>query len=583
MGHDLEPSLADTVMFSSFPFEILELIFRFTNHNDQRAIRLTCRAFEPPASSLVFRRLVLSNSRAHLLSFLSVASTPRLRVHVRELAYDEKRAPLFYEKASSSSNLQEYFNLHWLSNFELPQQDPTKAESAPGNTVMDGLVPLFLTAIDALPNLHTVISVSPRPQQRWGSKLLETCLDDGLFRVVLPACRQSGNKPLRLVWTDEFVPLYRGPSAARLHWLFDATCFEKITDITLSFRLGKLAETRPYGGLICFLQGAMNLRKLSLSADTSEEDLDRTCYHRKRDRDAQAFFDMLALAGESKFWKDLASLELVRMVYHQKSLIRFLKRHSRTLRRLTLHRCKLEFRTVKILSCLPHLHLSRLEVKGVGGWGCGRVKIAPGYRPELHPQPSHSELAVLRFEEYIPPARVLEFINDKTRSIGEKWAGLGLGANPETPTAYEPTFNFLVKTVARSRPIGQEIPFWYSDRDAEWERWRSDGSAADFRDQYVLSDFVPDCFSDNEDSDDEQDGAKHHADDSDRDDYGENPVICGQSDPAIKSYDDTTSHGTGMENAGGCDGVKSPGWLTQKAIDHALPGFDLQGFYDSLS
>ncbi|KAK3366200.1 hypothetical protein B0T24DRAFT_670306 [Lasiosphaeria ovina] len=71
--------------------------------------------------------------------------------------------------------------------------------------------------------------------------------------------------------------------------------------------------------------------------------------------------------NEPIIWKHLESLRLLNITYRQDTLMKIVSTHSKTLRHLHLHDCRLHLATVHKMSALPGLHLDTFRVH-LGFW-----------------------------------------------------------------------------------------------------------------------------------------------------------------------------------------------------------------------
>ncbi|KAK4448739.1 hypothetical protein QBC34DRAFT_300328 [Podospora aff. communis PSN243] len=175
------------VGITSLPLELLGLILWSDQltRDDVEAVRLSCHALAPAAASRLFYRISISNLVSDRDTFLAICNSPHLAQHVREVEWLEishffgefdtrkengvgSEMILEEDEGTQMADLCRYLettsrHLFWL--FSSPADlglsgnaEHIAAVKASRGDAVARFCPVFESALDKLPSLHTFIS-----------------------------------------------------------------------------------------------------------------------------------------------------------------------------------------------------------------------------------------------------------------------------------------------------------------------------------------------------------------------------------------------------------------------------------------
>ena len=204
--------------------------------DDLAALRLTCSSLSDAASDRLFYRIVISKLNRDRESFLTICRSPRLARHVREVEWLEvqwdvdfvKRVRRCFERDAIFVDVKKLCRdlrsaaeaAFWLPNTSPGATDDGATEAARQAAVAT-FQPVFQSAIDGLPGLHTFLSrpMPParvvthsgyplaagvlRAQQTGVDPRMSPQTNDGLVLFLAPAMARPTSTVTRLRWIDE--------------------------------------------------------------------------------------------------------------------------------------------------------------------------------------------------------------------------------------------------------------------------------------------------------------------------------------------------------------------------------------------
>lgn len=386
------------------------IVAQVTEHADRLSLRQTCHVFEALVSHHLFRQVTVSPIGNDLARYLRVAYSPRLSKHIQQLIFLELDCPIAeghrnqwpFPPTSApweSQVLCEKNGLFWHSYS--PLEVPSGSSDEQLYKVHDGLLPVFLEAIARMPKLRTFVSIPCDYDTYWVRCGIDLALArsrdfrshrwpyayrpqlnteenapasnifmKGAELYVLPALAQKNvvsNRWLQLYWQSSTYFMFKAPPFPLQ--LTHLPCLSENLGV-FEFNMGTIdnpvaePERRQrhlelQHKLFSCLANAQNLRTLRLSAFQRSP---ISWPYAKKARD-NYFFDLLAgqatdpSRGELYLPK-LVCLRLETVNFSQAALIKFVARHAKTLRRIHLDDCRLEFNTVKRLARLPCISTS---------------------------------------------------------------------------------------------------------------------------------------------------------------------------------------------------------------------------------
>ncbi|KAL1849669.1 hypothetical protein Daus18300_013170 [Diaporthe australafricana] len=381
------------------PRELLDKIIINVSQTDLKSLRVTCSKLEDAANPVVFDHICLSKTKKDRRHFFSVATTPHLAMHVKQLTWFEMAEdetvfgetavevlreiipginyndPILLHLAQAGGQLEHDIkktlpvladmasSLFWLPS--TPQWN--NLERARINVRRDRIIhswtKLFHRALDSMPKLTTFAS-RPMPayhvlseqdsayefvaytfQKETLSNIKGYQRNDGLFSFLLPAMKRPQCAVRHLYWADE-VAGKLSSSANRIR-PEHRTAFRNLTSIDLCLSL----RPTPPPGLIQYghpFSAELTWFRLGKCLDLAHYLTEITICFEKAISDAlrpKALLEALdsLLFRPNGHWPNLTSLTLRDGLSEPSDLLEgplsvFLKRHSQTLRHLTFQR-----------------------------------------------------------------------------------------------------------------------------------------------------------------------------------------------------------------------------------------------------
>ncbi|KAE9376526.1 hypothetical protein N431DRAFT_554919 [Stipitochalara longipes BDJ] len=363
------------------PGELIQQIFTDAciSRDDLKSLRLLCRTVTEEATQLLFYRICLSKLKIDRHAFLNIATSPRLAAAVRVLAWyelAEEEPSLSPLRPRPAANLGATNNDYW--NHPLRTEDSeeiyrdlvVQARDAFWMPSQDGQIaaieefrPHFYAALDAMPNLHIVITQPMHPYRRLTkplagynltAQLLHTSMmtdqsetNEGFYSLLglAMARRSSTNTPItRLHFADEG----QKTSLVRLNPTL-SPAFAPLTHI--DFCISHLDNPSYLDGLDACLRAAMNLTHLRLCCERG------TSFFTLSEEE-KAVFDIL-LCHPAAHWARLHSLHLCDLWFPTVQLLQFARKHASSLRCLRADSCSLTADAVASLVGIAGLRLKQ--------------------------------------------------------------------------------------------------------------------------------------------------------------------------------------------------------------------------------
>ncbi|KAH6884424.1 hypothetical protein B0T10DRAFT_493175 [Thelonectria olida] len=285
----------DAANLANLPIDLLQPILSSPtiSRQDVKAIRLACRPLAHKAASVLFYRIRISSLTADRDAFFNIAGSAHLSHHVRILVWEELNGdherfhrrpwlshsfPPWDEWPLMDDILAQMRSLFWLKS-ESPEYDKQAALSA--------FLPRFQSAVDSMPNLHTLVSKPMHPERqlqgissnyplipRIIKRLIhhdeDNCIfNEGFTTILIPTLRHLATQPsarvTRLLFADEGVRT--ATSLTRLTHA-DVAAFSKLEHLDLCIS-GSQPGVEDLNGLIACLRHAANLSHLHICQESA--------------------------------------------------------------------------------------------------------------------------------------------------------------------------------------------------------------------------------------------------------------------------------------------------------------------------
>jgi hypothetical protein len=369
----------------SLPLEVLANIFSDAelSQADRKALRLTCRCLNLPARTALFRRIVLSSLYSDRDAFLSVAATPHLAVHVRELVWHETpdESSLGYigliEDDDIPNLIQEQCRkLYWLQSLPDDHAEESEAwlrrERIIGNFQIE-----FAEALAKMPGLCSFVSHS-MPAERIVASLqgypvpaylLQAHVRDrhrvkydGFFRVLLPYIARPESRIRKLVWDDDnqqsIMRRFSAPPSKTI----------SLTSIAFTFPFGRIDE-EGLTNVGSFLRSAVDLQELAIyfidagdsdrlwvrAEDSDEDSVTASIDQDWSDSPSDVSKPLLGYAyrpGDQPAWPHLRSLSLAIPIALE-DLLSLIRPHAPSLHCISLENHQVSLSFIQKLSDIP--------------------------------------------------------------------------------------------------------------------------------------------------------------------------------------------------------------------------------------
>ncbi|KAK0641391.1 hypothetical protein B0T16DRAFT_419763 [Cercophora newfieldiana] len=433
-GHDIgdgtctDATDAPKLKITTLPFELLVSIL-WSDELDQHdvgAVRSTCKALAPAAASRLFFRIYVSKLHADRDQFLAICNSPHLAQHVREVewleisysvgdflldgrnAFDDT-ADLCQQFEITSQRILWLFNLseNAIDGIKFPIDDAVIDESRKKRADAIALFrPVFESAVDNLPNLHTFISrpmtservlsnvVYTHPMAAWQFQSFRIAAqpNDGLFLFLLPAMARASSTVTRLRWLDEC----SGCSYLRV---FPERAFHKLESLEISAPQWKeedFDDSNVLDGLKTALTSAApTLRHFKL-------DLDSTCVDGPSQHTHLGAI-LLGLLSNGQF--ALRSLELSSMSLSTSTQLQIIRANATSLRHLTLEDVPAHSKLIEGMAHTPGLRLQSIQLLLDREWFHGTSWFKDLLDPD--DEPSSSDDGLLGKEDRSKPHRLI--------------------------------------------------------------------------------------------------------------------------------------------------------------------------------
>ncbi|KAJ4418477.1 hypothetical protein N0V82_005557 [Gnomoniopsis sp. IMI 355080] len=380
-------------LINDLPSELIHIIYSISDilePIDLKALRLTCRAFNPAATSRLFKQLPLSRLKTCRDSFFNISSTPHLARHVEIVVWHELCTSCgdlgLAQSPPEPENEETWEGLPGRLNWMLQMQEfswrtyrrqPDSSLSAvdTDQITAENFREKFMTALDQMPNLHTFVS-APMPSTtvldttNMGYQLTATharnfareyeCLNDGFFEFLVPALHHLGSQIKTLAFIDESCLVNLTPRGANAQSQFSSAAFSHLTSIHLTldcFRRSKRTLI-PCINLAESLQAADNLELLTVALKSPEP------YGRESGiYPFSSIFLNDAKKRAVRKWAHLRSVGLEGFAITSDELTSFVGTHVDTLRHVVLRDCMSRSSLIPALAAIDDLLLSTLQVQ----------------------------------------------------------------------------------------------------------------------------------------------------------------------------------------------------------------------------
>ncbi|KAM0424332.1 hypothetical protein ACHAPT_010478 [Fusarium lateritium] len=374
---------------ANLPIEILEPILMSLPKQDVKSVRLTSRLLADKATPTVFNRIQISALKADRDTFFKIADSPHLACHVCTIVWEE----LSGDHTRFETQVWDIPGPHpTFPSDEWPFLDDILAQMPPlfwlamrgrfshCQEAVDEFLPRFLAAVDGMPNLHTFVSEpmhNERQLQAESSgypvivrvirRLIQ--IDDskcvynlGFIAALVPALSFLATRPekrvTRLLFADESTS-----TSSALAYLTsrDAVAFSKLEHLDLCIS-GTQPPKSTMAGFIDCLRAATNVSYLHLCREDAykeEENSPRLLQMLPTlPRLTEVHLDDVALGQQTDGFLSFDDI----FDDDNSSLVNFVRRHAKTLRKLRITTSKVTRRMLLSLSKLNSLQLGRFII-----------------------------------------------------------------------------------------------------------------------------------------------------------------------------------------------------------------------------
>ncbi|KAI0148279.1 hypothetical protein F4776DRAFT_307247 [Hypoxylon sp. NC0597] len=358
---EFEPNSSPTLV--TLPYELVVKIISNSQfyREDWKGFRLLCRAFEQPASSLLFRTVTISRLLEDRDKFEQIATHPHLAQHVRQVIWHELNLEAWrYPEEDETLRFDQGY-LDRLAKFE--GSDGMELESITRlmldavhdpelfwwprishdliggaekrRCIISDFFFRFVAAIDRMPKL-TAFRSSPMPVDRvfsyrgyplqadlyrlWGGRIFYSG-NEGFHNFMLPMMSRVKSKIASLHWADETIWTSLASNMKPVY----SQAFSALMSIDLCVSGLDDGDRVSIPALLLCLNAATKLEHFSLCLERAEPSTQR--------RLTDAIFS-------DCHWPRLSSLRLVNVWLRNSRLSQFCKNHSERLRHLTFNSCE---------------------------------------------------------------------------------------------------------------------------------------------------------------------------------------------------------------------------------------------------
>ncbi|KAH7253394.1 hypothetical protein B0J15DRAFT_495733 [Fusarium solani] len=389
MAQEVDSSGWKFAHLPNLPIEVLQPLLSFLPKQDVKSVRLASRLLADKATPILFNSIRISTLKADRDAFFKIADSPHLVRHVctvvwEELNGDHTRFEAQYWDRSGGYSPFSSDQLPVLAGIVAQMRDlfwvTTKGEPDDFQEAFAAFLPQFITALDRMPNLHTLVSkpmhderqvqavssgypITARVIKRLIHHDQERCtFNTGFLAALVPAlvhmARQPGNRVTRLLFADETTTK---ETALRFLPSDVPFAFSKLEYLDFCISGTAPSESQMKGFRAC-LEGATNVSYLHLCREAAYQEDERSPrllqMIPKLPRLTEVHLDDIMLGEqESDFvWPE----EL--LDDDNSALVKFVRLHANTLRKLRITSSKVTRRMLLSLHKLNSLQLERFII-----------------------------------------------------------------------------------------------------------------------------------------------------------------------------------------------------------------------------
>lgn len=407
---------------ANLPIEVLQPILSFLPKEDVRSVRLASRLLAEKATPILFNSIRISTLKADHDTFFKISDSPHLVRHVCTVIWEELNGDHSRFEAETWEHFGGYSPFGWqewpgLTEMMSQMQDlfwvTPKGEPNDFREAFAVFVRQFIIALDSMPNLHTLVSkpmhnerqiqgvssgypITARIIKRLIHHDQERCtFNSGFLGALVPALihitKQPGKRVTRLLFVDETTTK---ETALRFLLSDYAFAFSKLEHLDFCISGTAPSESQMTGFRAC-LKAATNVSYLHLCREAAYQEDEKSPrllqMIPKLPRLVEVHLDDIMLREQET---EFIRLEEI-LDDDNSALVKFLRLHASTLRKLRITSSKV---TKRMLLSLHKLNSLQLE----------RFIIVPGQdMEEDNPWPT-SERTILGFVNKRANGKVLD-------------------------------------------------------------------------------------------------------------------------------------------------------------------------------